>query len=80
MPVTNSQGIVEHVLIWGDTIKDDDDNKVLIDWNVVSNNVDIVTMYSGAQNIDAVLGIQASTIDLLLTGMCFEISLKIVVL
>ena len=78
MPVTNSQDIVEHVLIWGDTIKDGDDNKVLIDWNVVSNNVDIVTMYSGAQNIDAVLGIQASTIDLLLTGICFETLLKIV--
>ena len=78
MPVTNSQDIVEHVLIWGDTIKDGGDNKVLIDWNVISNNVDIVTMYSGAQNIDAVLGIQASTIDLLLTGICFETLLKIV--
>ena len=78
MPVTNSQDIVEHVLIWGDTIKDGGDNKVLIDWNVISNNVDIVIMYSGAQNIDAVLGIQASTIDLLLTGICFETLLKIV--
>ena len=78
MPVTNSQGIVEHVLIWGDTIKDGGDNKVFIDWNVIGNKVDIVTMYSGAQNIDAVLGIQASTIDLLLTGICFETLLKIV--
>ena len=71
MPVTNTQGNVEHVLIWGRTIIEGG-SKVLIDWNVNADDVDIVTMYTGAQSIKAVVGIQASTIDLLLTGTLFS--------
>ena len=66
--MTNHDGNVEHVLIWGRTIVNGSGSKVLIDWNVVTDDVEIVTMYDGAQNIQAVVGIQASTIDLLLTG------------
>ena len=77
MPVTNTQGNVEHVLIWGRTIESGG-SKVLIDWNVNADDVDIITMYAGAQSIKNIVGIQASTINLLLTGMCFEILLRIV--
>ena len=76
MPVTNTQGNVEHVLIWGRTIASGG-SKILIDWNVNADDVDIVTMYAGAQSIKNVVGIQASTIDLLLTG-AFEICIVIV--
>ena len=67
MPVTNTQGNVEHVLIWGRTIASGG-TKVLIDWNVNADDVDIVEMYDDAQGVKNVVGIQASTIDLLLTG------------
>ena len=58
-------------MIWGRTIASGG-SKILIDWNVNADDVDIVTMYTGAQSVKNVVGIQASTIDLLLTG-AFEI-------